>query len=377
MSADFFEGVKPWSYYKHEILKKYLRVWANKLGRYHRDLYFVDTHAGAGAYDTGEPGSPLLALQLNDDAGIRRSGARITVVACEADETNYQKLRTSLRPWLAGNAPRAITLQGTFAIYLETIVEFTWAQPTLYFLDSFGMADLSLDALFPILEARERRKEIVLRLDHTMFARWAGWLEERPRSERATRTAARFAKLVEEFRVDSIGAKSLKSEGHPDASHALMRGYVEAFMERFTWVNLIPIRASFDGAPRYYLLHATDSDHGCALMNDVVSTTRDQLFQRTEESKRTGSSQGDFFAPADLPTPGTSSPLALDRCIQRILSEAGPQQWITVRAELSATLGPEFRDKHHKASLRRLMNDARVTCASGALITDASVLALP
>lgn len=362
---DFFSTLRPWSYYKHTILQKYLRVWANKLGSANAVLYFVDTHAGAGRYESGEPGSPLLAAEMNHDPGFARQGAELRVIACEHDPENVQLLESALAEWTRRRQPLAWVLPGAFRQHLPQIVDFTRANPTLYFLDSFGMADLSLEALTPILEARERKKEILLRLDHTMFARWAGWLVDRERSAASQRAAARFAQLLSECDIDPDLARERQAEQPHGVGADLMYAYLNAFRHRFQWVTVAPIRATFSGAPRYFLLHATDSAHGCAHMNDVVSTTRDDLYQRSESQKAARSGQADLFAPGSLATPGQMATSNIEYEILDVLSHIGRSTWIELRAHLACELGPEFREKHHTAALRRLVDAGRVSCSSG------------
>lgn len=48
---------------KHDLLKRYLGAWFPIMARNNRKLVFLDGFAGPGVYDTGEPGSPLVALR--------------------------------------------------------------------------------------------------------------------------------------------------------------------------------------------------------------------------------------------------------------------------------------------------------------------------
>lgn len=373
-SGEFFSAVRPWSHYKHAILQKYLRLWANKLGSANAVLYFVDTHAGAGRYESGAPGSPVLAAEINTDKGFSRQGAELRVIACERKPENVLSLADALAPWMNRHPPLAWVLPGPFGEHLSLLVEHTRAYPTLYFLDSFGMADLSLDALTPILEARERKKEILLRLDHTMFARWTGWLVDRDRSASSQRAAERFAQLLTECDIDPDLARERRTERPHGIGEDLMYAYLNAFRHRFRFVTVAPIRATFTGAPRYFLLHATDSPHGCAHMNDVVSTTRDDLYQRTEAAKADRSGQTSLFEPDSLPTPGELSERDLDDQLLEGLGDTGQSTWIELRAHLACELGPEFRDKHHQAALRRLIARGELTCDTDGRPTARSII---
>jgi len=64
MSSSFFVERKAAAILKHGILGRYLRIFCSKTGfrsPNHRVIY-LDGYAGPGMYDSGEPGSPALAV---------------------------------------------------------------------------------------------------------------------------------------------------------------------------------------------------------------------------------------------------------------------------------------------------------------------------
>ena len=48
---------------KHQLLRKYLAGWFPILTSFHGRVIYVDCHAGRGIHETGQQGSPILALQ--------------------------------------------------------------------------------------------------------------------------------------------------------------------------------------------------------------------------------------------------------------------------------------------------------------------------
>src|SRR5688500_7967617 len=62
---------------KHRILKNYFEAWApilsNARGIQGSELLFVDGFAGPGQYSTGEPGSPIVAINAILDHTVRMS----------------------------------------------------------------------------------------------------------------------------------------------------------------------------------------------------------------------------------------------------------------------------------------------------------------
>jgi hypothetical protein len=59
----YWEQYGPFQHVKHELIRCYLNGWYPKLGTWAGRVLYVDTHAGRGRYDSGDPGSPVLALQ--------------------------------------------------------------------------------------------------------------------------------------------------------------------------------------------------------------------------------------------------------------------------------------------------------------------------
>jgi len=65
--SKFHAEVRLWSEIKHDILRKYLRLFVNKLGAAGR-VYYVDGFAGQGKYDDGKEGSAPLQRVLFERA---------------------------------------------------------------------------------------------------------------------------------------------------------------------------------------------------------------------------------------------------------------------------------------------------------------------
>ena len=61
---DFFVEKKPWSKVKDELLGCYLKPYVAKILYTRKPLAYVDCFAGKGKFDDGNPGSPLIALEV-------------------------------------------------------------------------------------------------------------------------------------------------------------------------------------------------------------------------------------------------------------------------------------------------------------------------
>ena len=90
---------KYWSNYdglqlaKHTILKRYLGGWFPKLTSAYDRVLYIDCHAGRGRHDTGQEGSPILALKgLLKHRSLDRilQNANVNFIFFERNRHNYQ-----------------------------------------------------------------------------------------------------------------------------------------------------------------------------------------------------------------------------------------------------------------------------------------------
>lgn len=61
---DFFVEKKAWSVVNDELLGCYFMPYLSKILHTYRPLVYVDCFAGKGKFDDGNPGSPLIALEV-------------------------------------------------------------------------------------------------------------------------------------------------------------------------------------------------------------------------------------------------------------------------------------------------------------------------
>ncbi|MGC4811602.1 three-Cys-motif partner protein TcmP [Micromonospora sp. DT228] len=136
MSAndDFFRSRKAAAVLKHGILKRYPVVFASKTGR-ENPVVFLDGYAGAGEYDDGQPGSPLLLSQCADFVGKYRDVRGFFV---EQDPGNFQNLQQVLAK--QGGAMQRELRQGSLDRHLPELLTLAKGASLFAFLDPFGPA---------------------------------------------------------------------------------------------------------------------------------------------------------------------------------------------------------------------------------------------
>lgn len=345
MPEDFFTRVPAWSKYKLDIFEKYLRIWSYHLQRRNNLLNYVDLCAGAGEYQDGTPGSPLIAAQTNDK--YLEDLCRLQVIACERNEEAYEKLGEVMEPYTSRVPPVAQLFNKPYQDVLGEILQLTRRTPTFVFLDPFGIKSISADKLAPLLMDRAREPtELLVRVDPRLLARCSGWLNKKYREPRWQKTAKSHERLLQELAIsDKLMAQYRQGKaGKGQRTSELFEDYIQLFESRFEYVHYLPIRGEFNQHPKYYLVFGTDSADGVALLNDAASTTEDDVYRNTVVAR-----DGDQLHLMEPQRPSQVTITDAETVVLDILRDAnGRLSFIKLRAELALRFGPDLRQKNHK-----------------------------
>jgi three-Cys-motif partner protein len=148
---------------KHEILRRYLGAWFPILIQHFQSARIVDGFAGPGEYENGQPGSPLIALDVllkHPSQAVRNATHKGTteLIFIEQDarrSKNLAELVQKQRQKLAcppNLQTRIIT--GTFAGEMEKILQVMERQqaegktvPSFVFIDPFGYSHTPLNLI--------------------------------------------------------------------------------------------------------------------------------------------------------------------------------------------------------------------------------------
>jgi len=146
---------------KHEILRRYLGAWFRILGTYHGRIVYIDGFAGPGRYANGEPGSPLIAL---DVAPKQPNGNASEIVFWFIEERSdrHAHLEQELAKLSLPAHFRVIANSGRFHEKCGSVLEsITTAgqqlAPTFAFIDPFGFSGIPFTLIERLL--RQERCE--------------------------------------------------------------------------------------------------------------------------------------------------------------------------------------------------------------------------
>ncbi|MDP9224639.1 MAG: three-Cys-motif partner protein TcmP [Actinomycetota bacterium] len=158
--AKFFALEKFPNAMKHRIVGNYVKSalptlinWSN------RDVWYADLFAGAGRYDDGQPGSPLIVAEEADQRFRTKGPPLIHCFNVERDPGIFDALQKNT----SHIAPEVIDNRlGDWSNHLDDLLALTQPNhaPLIVFLDPFGFEGIELSKLVQILsgigsEARE------------------------------------------------------------------------------------------------------------------------------------------------------------------------------------------------------------------------------
>jgi three-Cys-motif partner protein len=152
---------------KHEILRRYLEAWLPILVQHFQRARIIDGFAGPGEYKGGQPGSPLIALDVllkHPTEAVRKAVQKGTIelifIEQEARRSKHlQQLLDDQRQKLACPLHlQTSIITGTFAGEMEKILQVMQRQhregntvPTFVFIDPFGYSHTPLNLIKSIL----------------------------------------------------------------------------------------------------------------------------------------------------------------------------------------------------------------------------------
>jgi len=121
---------------KHDLLRRYLPIFAGKTGSKSAGVVYLDGYAGRGRYDDGSPGSAELILQIAEYHGQR--GISYRLFFHETDTQNYAALKPVVDEYKArgiqADASPAEVTQG-----LSKVIDAAQGLPLFLFLDPCGI----------------------------------------------------------------------------------------------------------------------------------------------------------------------------------------------------------------------------------------------
>lgn len=167
MPDDTIWEADPHTFMKHHILRKYLGAWYPKLGLTHGRCVFIDGFAGPGEYATGEPGSPVVAIDALLEHTADLSKCNFVYVFIEQDTRRAAHLEELLT---AKRLPKNLStkvINDSFAPTVTRVLDSVESSPgrlapSFVMIDPFGWTGFPYDLVSRL--AKHQRSEVLVSL---------------------------------------------------------------------------------------------------------------------------------------------------------------------------------------------------------------------
>jgi len=142
---DFFEGKRPWSFIKDEVLGSYISPYMAKVSSRGQPILVIDGYAGPGIFGDGKSGSPMIICQ----AAEKYAKGKYQAIFINKNQEHHDMLRYVLQK--AGWSGSIKTLLGDTTLLLPTISKTLHNKSVLLYLDPFGPTGCQFSLLQPFL----------------------------------------------------------------------------------------------------------------------------------------------------------------------------------------------------------------------------------
>lgn len=140
-------AIEPHTKAKHEILRSYLGAWFGILGRRIPRIVYIDGFCGPGRYLDGEPGSPIIALELAVSHAEKLPGTEFVFIFIDQDKDRIEHLNSEIFQKKLPDNIKTNTLHGDFEGQITELFTYlknkgTYLAPTFAFVDPFGFSGI-------------------------------------------------------------------------------------------------------------------------------------------------------------------------------------------------------------------------------------------
>lgn len=279
---DFFVEKKPWSVVKDELLSCYFKPYVSKILHTYKPLVYVDCFAGKGMFEDGNPGSPLIALEIIEQCRASTTMEHTNIAATFIDLNYADDLRKNLKayPWVN-------IVSGKYEDNIAAILRGKERCNVFLYIDPYGIKALQCSFFDNFARGRFNSIELLINLNSFGFIReachalgttfddkaiFADLVEYEPTTMDASDKSIRELNEIAggDYWQPVIRAyKNGEINGY-DAESKFAEQYCKHLMQGYTYVLNMPMRIKKGQRPKYRMVHATNHRDGCLLMVDNI-----------------------------------------------------------------------------------------------------------
>ena len=304
---DFFVKKKLWSTVKDELLGCYLKPYVSKILHTRKPLTYVDCFAGKGRFDDGEPGSPLIALEIIKN-GITSSqlGSQTEIEATFIDLNYADDLKKNLSGY-----PGIKIISGAYENTIDSILKSKSKCNVFLYIDPYGITALDCSQFDAFANGQFNTIELLINMNSFGFIRegcrvmgiqcnlensfFDDLIEYAPTqldvSDKSVAVLNKIAggdywKSIIEMYADG------KIDGY-EAEECFSHQYCQRLGKSYKYVLNMPIRINRNHHPKYRMIHATNHPAGCILMADNMCN-RWEVLEEIQDKGQLSLFQEDF-----------------------------------------------------------------------------------
>ena len=166
-NEDFFVEKKPWSKVKDELLGCYLKSYVAKILHTRKPLVYVDCFAGKGRFDDGQPGSPIIALEIFKQClastkldGNARIGAAFIELNHAADLEKNLSTYSGVK-----------IVSGTYEDTIESLLKSKVGCNVFLYIDPYGIKSLDCSKFDTFANSQFNTIELLINMNSFGFIR--------------------------------------------------------------------------------------------------------------------------------------------------------------------------------------------------------------
>lgn len=285
MADTFFDDRQGAAVLKHGALRRYLPPFTLKVASVTSDglVYYLDTHAGPGAYDSGVPGSPSFAALTAERIATFKTNARLRCLYVEKDRELFARLED--RVGAVAHDHRCF--EGLIEDHLDTVMKEVGDAPLFIFLDPFGLA-VPFSMLMKLLRRTRREGATIISPITEMLMNFS--LPGLRRNAGKVFGKGKDSYALGRHMDDVFAGDWWREIWRSDASDREMQIFREyrrklAVASGYEYVISGPVSDRWEGSPSYYLVYMTRNKQGVGLFADSVALATEEFYQFTHQGQ--------------------------------------------------------------------------------------------
>ncbi len=279
---DFFKEKKVWSEVKDELLGCYFKPYISKILHTYKPLVYVDCFAGKGKFDDGQPGSPIIALDIITEC-VKQSKTNRRVINANFIDLNYAaELTKNLEGY-----PSINVIAGDYEKEIENLLSTKDGCNVFLYIDPYGIKALKCSYFDNFANYNFNSIELLINMNSFGFFREAcnalgakydnasifeDLIEYNPTKMNASEKSIKelneiaggdyWQVIVEEYKKNKI-------DGY-QAESTFAEQYCKRLSQSYDYVLNMPLRVKRGQRPKYRMIHATNHADGCLIMVDNI-----------------------------------------------------------------------------------------------------------